>query len=355
MTVYPSGQSRTLSESHWSMLEEGSGVTPDVIAESGARSIMHGSELPNVFSERQRRRAPGVLFVSHRPNRDTSWCFRPDRPNPNKPGHKYEQPCKSRGGAGNALDVLPSQRHLIGDTSVPVVFVEGTKKMLSLVSAARSAGEPLLVVGIVGVWNWLHDGGKPIPDMLDIPLEGRNATVMFDSDMLRKVEVQGAAKRLAEHLQGRGARTFVTYFEDADGGQKVGADDFFVAGGTFARLRMLTRAYDPEDFARVRLTRDGRLRSMISDLTRRFWSEKWKGQGDHSARDVYLKLIEAAVRHGKPVEGGVYVRKSWGSLQREAAVSSPRTLSKSLTRLEDRGLIVERVKADKPDRSGAFV
>src|SRR5215218_1302221 len=116
MTVYPSGQSHTLLlDSDRRMLEEGSAIAPDVIAESGARSIMRGSELPDVFSGRQRRRAPGVLFVSHRPNGDTSWCFRPRETRPDKPGHKYEQPCKARGGAGNVLDVLPSERHLIAD------------------------------------------------------------------------------------------------------------------------------------------------------------------------------------------------------------------------------------------------
>src|SRR5215204_709940 len=156
MTVYPSGRSQTLSDCDRRMLEEGSAILPGVIAESGARSIMRGSELPDVFSARQRRRAPGVLFVPHRPNGKESWCFRPHELRPDKPGHKYEQPCKARGGAGNVLDVLPSQRHLVADTSVPVIFVEGTKKMLSVVSAAREAGETVLVVGIIGVWNWLY-------------------------------------------------------------------------------------------------------------------------------------------------------------------------------------------------------
>src|SRR5215204_2406967 len=218
------------------MLEQGSAIDAPEIAESGARTIRRGRDLPHQFSERQRRRAPGVLFVTHRPNGSTSFCFRPDKPDPDNPGHKYEQGCKSRGAPGNVLDVLPSQHHLIPDTSVPVVFVEGTKKMLSLVTAARKADTALLVVAITGCWNWMADG-KPIPDMLRIP------------------EVQGGAKRLAEYVKGRGAEVYITYFEDAQDGSKVGADDFFVAGGTLSELRMLTRRYDPQDFALVRLTR----------------------------------------------------------------------------------------------------
>jgi hypothetical protein len=353
MTFYPNGEAHTLSDSHHRMLEQGSAIRADVIAESGARTIHRPRDLPEVFGRRQRSRAPGVLFVVHRPNGSESWCFRPDKPDPDSPGHKYEQPCKALGGAGNVLDMLPSQRHLIADTSVPVVFVEGTKKMLSLVSAAREAGVALLVVAVTACWNWMADG-KPIPDLLDIPLEGRRATVMYDSDMLRKPEVQSGAKGLAEYLKGRGAEVYITYFEDAQDGSKVGADDFFVAGGTLSELRMLTRRYKPEDFVRVRLSRDERLRAMLEDLEHRFWREEWKGMGGHTDRDVALKLIEAAFRHGKPVEGGVHVRKSWGSLQTEAKVA-PRTLSKSLNRLEKRGFILERVKGKKPDKSGGFV
>src|SRR5687767_2997454 len=87
--------SSSLSERHWQTLVEGSAIAPDIVRESGAVTIEHGSELPGVFSERQRRRAPGILFVSHRPNGEASWCFRPDRPNPKRPGHKYEQPAKA--------------------------------------------------------------------------------------------------------------------------------------------------------------------------------------------------------------------------------------------------------------------
>lgn len=353
MEFYPNCGSRTLLESHQSMLEQGSAIDAPEIAESGARTIRRGRDLPHQFSERQRRRAPGVLFVTHRPNGSTSFCFRPDKPDPDNPGHKYEQGCKSRGAPGNVLDVLPSQHHLIPDTSVPVVFVEGTKKMLSLVTAARKADTALLVVAITGCWNWMADG-KPIPDLLDIPLEGRRATVMYDSDMLRKPEVQGGAKRLAEYVKGRGAEVYITYFEDAQDGSKVGADDFFVAGGTLSELRMLTRRYDPQDFALVRLTRDEELAAKIADLVRSFWATEYKGQGGHTDRDMALVLIRGAAEYGRPVEGGVFVEKAWADLQTEVKVG-PRTVSKSIKRLEEMGLIVERVKGKTPDKRGGFV
>src|SRR5215211_9543024 len=117
-----------LEAHHRHQLEKDSGIARDIIAERGVRSIRRGRELPEGFSWRQKKRAPGVLFTLHRPNGETSYSFRPDAPDPENPGHKYEQPCKSYGGPGNVLDVHPSARHLIGDTTVPVVFTEGIKK-----------------------------------------------------------------------------------------------------------------------------------------------------------------------------------------------------------------------------------
>jgi hypothetical protein len=308
-TGSPSPEPRSLSHEHRRMLEEGSAIAREVLEESGARTIRRGRELPDVFSERQRRRAPGMLFEVQRPNGQVTWSFRPDHIDPDRPGHKYEAPCKARGGPGNVLGVLPSQRRLIADAGVPVVFVEGQKKQLAFISAARKAGVDVLVVAIVGVWNWLHDGGKPIPDMAGIPLGDRNATVMFDSDMLRKPEVQDAAKRLAEYLEGRGAEAYVTYFRDNPDGSKVGADDFFASeGGTFAELRMLTRRYDPDDFRLVRLSRSERLRGMLEGLERTYAAMPAAKGGECSDRATMREALRRAEESGQVTEGGIVVR-----------------------------------------------
>jgi hypothetical protein len=345
--------SDNLSDNHHRILGVGSGIGASEIAASVARTIIRGRDLPPEFSDRQRRRAPGILFTVHRPNGQTSHIFRPDRVDPAKPGHKYEQPCKSRGAPGNTLDATPSQRHLIADTSVPVIFVEGTKKMLSLTTAAKREGVTVLVVAISGVWNWLSDG-KPIPDMFDIPVGGRSVTVMFDSDMLCKPEVQEAAHALAGHLQGRGARVSMTFFRDAPDGSKVGADDFFVAGGTFDELRRLTRAYKPEDFVKVRLSRDERLRARLEDLARTFWSQEWRGMGGHSARDVFAIGIEEAASSATVCADGLRIKLAIRTWARKAKVSS-RTLQKALDRLEEAGLGYRDNDGRKPAETGAFV
>lgn len=343
-----------LSAEHRRQLEEDSGIAPEIIEERGVRTITHGRELPRVFSRRQKRRAPGMLFTVHRPNGETSDSFRPDEPDPENPGHKYEQPTKYYGGPGNVLDIHPSCRHLINDPSAAVIFVEGIKKGDAIVSAAKAAGAKVLIVVVSGVWNWLADG-EPIPDMYDIPVEGRQVSIIFDSDILTNPSVQLAAQRLAEHLIQRGAAVWATYFPDQPDGSKTGADDFFAAGGTFAELRLLTRRYDSADFATIRLSRDEQLRYALEDLERRFWAQEWKGQGGHTDRDVYLKLVEAARRHGKVVKDGVRVTISRGTLLIAASIGSTRTLSKAIYRLEDAGLVCRDNEGRKPDKAGAFV
>ena len=336
-----------LNSCHIQQLEEGSGIARKVISERGVRSIIYGRELPKGFSWRQRRRGSGILFTVHRPNGEISWSFRPDDPDPKDPGRKYEQPSKYYGGPGNILDVHPRIRDQLFDPEIEITIVEGIKKADALVSR----GMP--TVAITGVWNWLSEG-EPIADMMEIPVKGRRVNICFDSDMLYNPNVQEAARRLAEHLAERGAEVFATYLPNKPDGSKMGADDFLVAGGTISEIRMLMRRYDPADFTIVRLSRDKRLQLGLGDLERKFWDFEWKGMGGHSARDVYLKLIEAARRYGKVVEDGIRVTKAQGPLAIEAKVST-RTLWKALNRLEEWGLLYRDTEGREDDKPGAFV
>jgi hypothetical protein len=336
-----------LSHQHEEMLFKESGIARDVIAERGVRTTSGGRELPKGSSWRQRRRGAGILFTVHRPNGETSWSFRPDEPDPKDPGRKYEQPSKHYGGPGNVLDVHPRMRHLLDDPEVEITFVEGIKKADALTSRG------MLAAAITGVWNWLS-GGEPIQDILDVPVDGRRVNICFDSDMLHNPNVQDAARRLVEYLVSRGAEVWITYLPDKPNGSKMGADDFLAAGGTVSELRMLMRRYDPADFTIVRLSRDERLQLALEDLERKFWAFDWKGMGGHSARDVALKLLEAARRHGKVLDDGIRVTKAQGPLAIEAKVSS-RTLWKALNRLEEWGFLYRDNEGRDDDKPGAFV
>ena len=287
-----------------------------------------------------------------RPNGEIGYSFRPDAPDPDNPGRKYEQPCKALGGPGNFLGVYETSPGLLGDACVPLYFVEGVKKALSLVSAYRAAGRELVVVAISGVWNWLSGG--PIPDIAGLLVEGRKCGVVFDSDMLRNQGVQGAAERLSEYLLGRGASVRVAYLHDGEDGSKTGADDFFAGGGTVENLEALMRPYDPADFAVVRLERDALLARAVEDLEARLWATSWTSMAGGTDRDVALTLVRAARRYGTLVEGGIRVVKSWGDLLPEAGISK-RTLWKSLRRLEERGVLRKDNEGRDPDKAGAFV
>jgi len=297
-----------LSKEHRRTLEQGSAILRVVTEERGVYTITDGRELPHGFSNRQRRRGGGILFTIHRPNGEQDCCFRPDAPDPEDPGRKYEMRSKKLGGRGNVLDVHPRVRHLIRDRRVPVIFVEGIKKADAIISAASLASVDVLVVAISGVWNWLSDGA-PIRDMFDIPFDDREVNICYDSDLFSNPDVQDALRRKAEHLIERGATVKIAYLPDQPDGSKMGADDFLAGGSTYADLLALMRPYDPEDLGRIRLSRDERLRACIDAEWSRWWSFDWSrlvGTADnpdwrrgHTTRDVMKVLIDEAKRRGK--------------------------------------------------------
>lgn len=324
-----------LSDAHRRMLFEESGISPEIVAERGVRSVSGGrGELPAVFSWRQKRRGAGVLFTVHRPGGETSHVFRPDEPDPENPGHKYEQPCKNLGGSGNVLDVHPRMRSLLEEPSVPLWWVEGIKKADALTSRGAVA------VGISGVWNWLSEG-EPISDMWEIPVEGRRVYVCFDSDMLRNPGVQEAAERLAEHLQRRGAEVLIAYLPDQPDGSKTGADDFLASGGTLEELIALARPFDPSgaDLQREKLSRSERLRRALDFLQRREEELPAKSQRDCSRRAAWRALVGRAEQRGKLVEDGVEIAGLSARRGAELAAMSQPTFSKCVAGLEADGFL----------------
>jgi hypothetical protein len=331
-TSYPNRSPETLSTSDRHTLEVGSAISREVLEENSVRTITYGSELPEGFSGRQRNRVPGILFTVTRPNGKVDWIYRPDVSDPDNPGLKYEARCKALGSPGNVLAIPAGQRHLLDDVSVPVIFVEGIKKMLSIVSVARQAGAVVLVVGIPGVWNWMSEG-RPIADMFDIRVEGRKVYVCFDSDVFRNPDVSDAARRFAGHLIGRGALVYLCYLPDQADGSKTGADDFLAGGHSFQDLMSLMRVYEPRDLQAERLSRNERLRSGVDYLWRDWHDRDWmhflgdaerpNWQRGHTARDVKEGFIELAAQTGKVDGHGIVVRVGLRRLAELSAKTAP--------------------------------
>jgi predicted transcriptional regulator len=328
------------------MLFEESGISPDVAKERGYYTARRRSEVPEVFRDYQRK--PGLVVPMFSPDGETAgYQLRPDRPR--KGGPKYEAP----GGISPVVDVHPRMLEEARSGDGPVLITEGAKTG----DAATSRG--IATVVLAGVWMWCVPKAKPYrlkPCFDHIRLEGREVMVAFDSDCMTKAGVQEALTALVAALKDRGAAVKVIYLPDAEDGTKQGVDDYLAgeSGGTVREMFMLAREFDPADVGRIRMSRDEKLRAAVEDLERRFWSTEWKGVGGASARDVYLKLIEAAARSGKVHPDGLRVKKAQGPLALESKVSA-RTLWRSLNRLEETGLIYRDNKGRKPDKSGAFV
>src|SRR5829696_8231128 len=326
-----------LSESHRQVLEAGS--TPDVIAERGTFSASRGKDVPQDHGQLPKK--PGLVFRVHTLDGGTFCRLRLDNPGQLS---KYMQPK----GQPNRLDVHPRQHERIRQPGGMRYVTEGEKK----VDAGVSRG--LLMVGLSGVWNGQKDK-QLIPDWHLLPLEGERYSILFDSDIACNPNVQMGADRQARLLREQGAEVFITLLPPAPDGSKQGLDDFFANGGTVKELELLTMPYDEALVERVRLTRDQKLRGAIEALWRKWWETPWTGQGGHTYRDLAIKVIEAARKHGRVIGDDLRVVKAWGSLMVESKISSSRTMGKSIMRLDGIGFFERANKGRRSDQSGAYV
>lgn len=335
---------KNLSPAHRKMLLEESGLDPEIVAGRGYYSARRLSEVPDCFQGSQRRL--GLVIPARSPDEEsTGYQLRPNKPR--KGGPKYLTPA----GISPVVDVHPRMLEEVRHGDKPLLITEGAK------TGDSATGRGIPTVVLAGVWLWCVPKVKPYrlkPCFDHIRLKGRRVNVAFDSDCMTKPGVQDALAALVKALEERGADVWVIYLPDAADGSKQGIDDYLVAGGTVKEMFMLARKFEPEDFGRIRLSRNKRLRLAVEDLLRRWWLEEWKGRGGHSERDVALKLIQAAARSGKIHADGIRVQVSWGVLQVESKVAR-RTLAKALSRLEERGLLYRDNEGRKAGKSGTFV
>lgn len=114
------------------------------------------------------------------------------------------------------------------DTTQDLLITEGEKKAAS----STRAGFPCL--GLQGVDCFTDPmTGKLHDDLAQIDWHGRKAFITYDSDVTDKKEVRAAMRRLAGLLFREGAEVYGVRLPGADG-EKVGLDDYLVAGGDLA-------------------------------------------------------------------------------------------------------------------------
>ena len=212
----------TLHDYHLEHLRDGSGLSLEIIAERGYRSVDDPQELIDLGFTPVQARAPGILIPIWGPHGEiVRWQFRPDEPRtPGGKAVKYE----NMAGQTLRLDVPPRCRSMLKDPSIPLFITEGIKK------TDRLAQEGLCVVGLPGgVWGWWGtntDGGKTaLGDWDEVALNGRRSVVVFDSDVMTKPPVRQALDRLTAFQVSRDADVW-WIFMPQDGDAKVGVDDF---------------------------------------------------------------------------------------------------------------------------------
>ncbi len=120
--------------------------------------------------------------------------------------------------------------------AIDAIYVcEGEKKTL----AAHQAG--LNAVGIGGVWNWLS-AGELIADLNRIEWDGRETTIIPDSDVWGRPDLLRAIYALGRELQAMGSSVYVAQIPQP-AGEKVGLDDFLILGGNVVDLEVFALSH----------------------------------------------------------------------------------------------------------------
>jgi Domain of unknown function (DUF3854) len=229
-----------LSDRHRRMLVEDSAISEQVIRERGTYSEEVKARLADLGFTRSQQRTPACVFPLHNVvGRPAGHIIRPDNPRV-KDGReiRYEL---ARGGR-MVLDVPPRVRDQVQDVHVPLIVTEGVKKA----DAGVSAG--LCCIALLSVWAFLGTrggGGRAVlEEFREIPLDGREIVIAYDSDVMLKVEVRDALSALALVLDRRGARVQYLYLP-SENGRKCGLDDYFAQGHTAADVLALVSDRPP--------------------------------------------------------------------------------------------------------------
>lgn len=202
-----------------------SAIAWDVAVERGYYTIEHKAEAGRLGFGRNQQNVPALAHpVYGVAGEIVNYQIRPDYPRIDKKTNKpvkYETPNNTR----MCIDAHPRIRESLGAPLVPLFITEGIRKADSAIS------QGLCCIALLGVWNFRGTneyGGKTIlPDWQYIALNDRKVYIVFDSDVMEKPEVHNALARISEFLRGRKAEVSYIYLPPAEGGTKVGLDDFF--------------------------------------------------------------------------------------------------------------------------------
>lgn len=200
-----------------------SGLTDKTIQEAGIYSVPP-IEIDRILPPFLSRKVTSLLSFPYPSDSFVRYKLFP--PAKGKDGSvRYYQPKNS----GVHLYFPPGAEEILSDPSIPLTITEGEKKTL------RLAQEGIAGVGLGGVWSWCKPGTYNLIDDFDrIEFQGREVSIVFDSDILTNSNIKLAACRLAKALMERGAIPYLVIIpprkkriEDGEVGlEKIGFDDY---------------------------------------------------------------------------------------------------------------------------------
>ena len=127
---------------------------------------------------------------------------------------------------------------ILNDPSTPLYITEGELKA----AAGCAAGLATLGLGGVDSWRSSKRGIELLPTLKETEWEGRDVTIVYDSDAATNPNVVRASNRLAEALVSLGAKPSIASLPGGPKGEKVGLDDFLEAKGAEALAEVLKDA-----------------------------------------------------------------------------------------------------------------
>ncbi len=339
-SIVPQAEPR-LHPHHLAELRDGSGISPEVIAQRGAYTVTSSDELLRLGFTQKGLHTTGYMLPIHTLNGwEQGYAYKPDvplaevRPDGTVKQRKYLRPPKSP----NRLDVPPACRDAVLDSRQDLLITEGWKK------ADAAASHGLACVALGGVWNWLGKTGEHttglISDFGHIPLKGRKVAIVFDSDVATKREVRLARERLGYILRGLGALPYYVDLPPGPNGEKVGLDDYLLHNPAAS---VWERARDPEDERFAAMQR--RLDEMQAELDNMRDEYRWHRDLDsvsNKALSPADKLALRDIRRATRRAGETAYREPqtlfYGERVKHTG-QSPSSYSRSIQQLEKAGAI----------------
>lgn len=139
-------------------------------------------------------------------------------------------------GTASHIYILPALGEKLFDTATPIYLIEGEKKAAALVQRGRTA------LGVGGLWSWKEtDSWEGIEELKVIPFVDREVVIVPDSDIWtqKRIDLQRAVYTLGKYLETAGAKLSVIVLRQ--GIDKIGADDYFLAGHSIEEFDQLRR------------------------------------------------------------------------------------------------------------------